>query len=94
MIQSNYSLINLSLLIIGTLFIRGSLIAFYGKFKIKTVQKELFTDIPATFLPGLIISATFFHPGSVEWMRGKERIFDFTCQQSSVLFCTQYICGG
>jgi branched-subunit amino acid transport protein len=84
MIQSDYFLINLSLLAMGTLFIRGSFIAFSGKFKIKPALIELFTYIPAAILPGLIIPATFFHRGSVEWMGGKER---FLILLASSLLC-------
>lgn len=73
MINGNYFLLNVVALTFGTIFIRGFFIALSGKMKISPKVKELFTYIPAAIFPALIIPATFFHQGAVEWLGGKER---------------------
>lgn len=73
MINGNYFLINVTLLTIGTVIIRGCFIALSAKVKISAQIKELFTYIPAAIFPALIIPTTFFHQGTVEWLQGKER---------------------
>lgn len=75
MINNNYFLLNVLILTIGTIAIRGSFIALSGKMNISAKVKDLFTYIPAAILPALVIPATFFHKGHVEWMAGKERFF-------------------
>ena len=68
MIPQGYYWVNVVLLAVGTLVIRGSIITLSAKVKISDRLKELFTFIPAFVAP-----AVFFHKGSVEWMMGKER---------------------
>lgn len=74
MIPQGYFWINVLLLGIGTLAIRGSIIAISGKVKISNRLKELFTFIPAAILPAFVAPAVFFHQGAVTWMAGKERV--------------------
>lgn len=62
MINSNYFLVNVFLLTIGTLVIRGFFISLSGKMKITDKTRELFSFIPAAVLPAFIFPATFFHP--------------------------------
>lgn len=73
MINDNYFFFNVIALTIGTIMIRGSFIALSGKMKISNKVKDLFSYIPAAILPALIVPATFFHQGTVEWLSGKER---------------------
>lgn len=73
MIQENYFLICVVALTLGTVFIRGSFIAFSSKMNISGKVKELFSFIPAAIFPALIVPVTFFHQGNVEWIGGKER---------------------
>ncbi len=73
MIQDHYFLTVVFLLAAGTLIIRGSFISLSGKFVISQNLKDLFTFIPAAILPALIIPATFFHQGKVEWLENHER---------------------
>lgn len=73
MINSNYFYLCVILLVVGTLTIRGSFIAFSGKIVISPKVKELFTFIPAAILPALVIPATFYHQGTVDWLMYKER---------------------
>lgn len=61
MINSNYFYLNVVLLMVGTLLIRGSFISLSGKFEISPKIKELFTFIPAAILPALIFPGSFFH---------------------------------
>lgn len=75
MINEHYFLIIVCLLAIGTIAIRGSFIALAGKMVISTRVRELFSYIPAAILPALIIPATFFHQGKVEYLYEKERFF-------------------
>lgn len=73
MINGNYFLLNVALLTVGTIFIRGFFIALSGRMNISPKVKELFTFIPAAIFPALIMPAAFFHKGSVELLAGKER---------------------
>lgn len=73
MIPQSYYWVNVFLLAVGTLVIRGSIIALSAKVKISDRLKELFTFIPAAILPAFVAPAVFFHKGTVEWMMGKER---------------------
>ncbi len=74
MINDNYFLLNVILLAIGTIIIRGSFIALSGKMKNSEKLRELFSFIPAAVLPAFIFPATFFHRGVVESIYGKERV--------------------
>jgi branched-subunit amino acid transport protein len=69
----DYYFMNVLLLAIGTLFIRGSFIAFSNKMTITPKLKKLFTFIPAAIFPALIVPATFFHQGHIDWLFHKER---------------------
>ena len=73
MINENYFLLNVVVLSFGTIFIRGFFIALSGKMRIYPRAKELFTFIPAAIFPALIVPATFFHQGTLEYLGGKER---------------------
>jgi len=72
-IEGKYFFINMIALMIGTIFIRGSFIAFSQKMNITPKVRELFTYIPAAIFPALIVPATYFHQGQVAWIGGKER---------------------
>lgn len=73
MIDSAYFLINVCLLTVGTIFIRGFFISMSGKMKNTEKFRELFSYIPAAIFPAIIIPASFFHQGKVEWLMQKER---------------------
>lgn len=73
MINQNYFLLNVLLLAIGTISIRGCFIALSGKMKVSNKIRELFGYIPAAILPAFIFPATFFHQGIVAHLAGKER---------------------
>lgn len=74
MIPLGYYWLTVILLAIGTIAIRGSIIALSARAKISDRLKELFTYIPAAILPAFIAPAVFFHQGEVSWMIGKERV--------------------
>lgn len=74
MIPLSYYWLNVALLAVGTIAIRGSIIALSARAKISDRLKELFTFIPAAILPAFIAPAVFFHQGQVEWIMGKERV--------------------
>ncbi|MES2802049.1 MAG: AzlD domain-containing protein [Bdellovibrionota bacterium] len=74
MIPQGYYWLNIVLLAIGTIAIRGSIIALSTRAKISERLKELFTFIPAAILPAFIAPAVFFHQGDVSWVMGKERV--------------------
>lgn len=74
MIPLGYYWLTVILLAIGTMAIRGSIIALSARAKISDRLKELFTFIPAAILPAFIAPAVFFHQGQVSWMVGKERV--------------------
>ncbi len=74
MINTNYFLLNVVLLAVGTIMIRGSFIALSGKMKNSEKLRELFGFIPAAILPAFILPATFFHRGIVASLYGKERV--------------------
>lgn len=73
MINSTYFLLNVFLLAVGTLSIRGCFIALSNRMNITPKLRELFTFIPASIFPALIMPGSFFHQGSVLWLGGKER---------------------
>lgn len=75
MIDGNYFLLNVFLLAVGTITIRGFFIALSHRMKVSTQMRELFTFIPAAILPGFILPATFFHEGTIAALAGKERFF-------------------
>lgn len=74
MIPLGYYWLTVILLAIGTIAIRGSIIALSARTKISDRLKELFTYIPAAILPAFIAPAVFFHQGEVSWVMGKERV--------------------
>ncbi len=74
MIDGHYFLLNVVLLALGTIAIRGSFIAFSGRMQISPRTRELFSYIPAAIFPALILPATFFHQGQVAALAGKERL--------------------
>ena len=73
MIGSKYFLINVVLLMIGTISIRGSFISLSGKMNISDKVRQLFTYIPAAIFPALIVPVTFYHQGESQFLFGKER---------------------
>ncbi len=74
MIEQNYFWTNVFLLSVGTLLIRGSIIAISSKVKISDRWREIFSYIPAAILPAFIAPAVFFHQGHADWLYGKERV--------------------
>jgi branched-subunit amino acid transport protein len=74
MIPSDYFWMNIFLLAVGTLAIRGSIIAISSRIKISERLRELFSYIPAAILPAFVAPAVFFHKGSVGWLAGRERL--------------------
>jgi len=74
MIPLGYYWLTVILLALGTIAIRGSIIALSARAKISDRLRELFTFIPAAILPAFIAPAVFFHQGEVSWMLGKERV--------------------
>lgn len=74
MIDSSYFWQNIFFLALGTIAIRGSIIAISGKVKISERLRELFSFIPAAILPAFIAPAVFYHQGQVEWAFHKERL--------------------
>lgn len=85
MIPQGYFWMNVFLLAVGTLAIRGSIIAISAKVKISERLKEIFTFIPAAILPAFVAPAVFFHEGTVSWIFGKERVV--------VLFLATILCA-
>jgi len=75
MIDTEYFWLNIFFLSLGTIAIRGSIIALSAKVKISDRIKEIFSFIPAAILPAFVAPAVFFHQGRVEWALGKERFF-------------------
>lgn len=69
-----YFFLNVILLALGTITIRGFFIVLSGKIRISEKARELFSFIPAAILPAFILPAVFFHQGSVEALAGKERL--------------------
>ncbi len=72
-IDSHYFWQNVFFLAIGTIAIRGSVIAISERVKISERVRELFSYIPAAILPAFIAPSLFFHQGHVAWVYGKER---------------------
>jgi branched-subunit amino acid transport protein len=73
MIEPGYFWNNIFILALGTIAIRGSIIALSTKIKISERWKEVFSFIPASILPAFVAPAVFFHKGQVDWIFGKER---------------------
>jgi len=78
MIETGYFWNNVFLLAIGTLAIRGSIIALSARVKISDRVKQIFSFIPAAILPAFIAPMVFFHQGSVAWAFEKERFLILT----------------
>lgn len=77
MIEASYFWTVVIFLSIGTLAIRGSIIAVSsaGKFAISDRMRELFTFIPAAIIPAIVVPMVFFHNGKVEWLGQRERLW-------------------
>lgn len=75
MIETGYFWQNIFLLAVGTILIRGSIIAISAKVKISDRLREIFSFIPAAILPAFVAPMVFFHEGRVEWLFQKERFF-------------------
>jgi branched-subunit amino acid transport protein len=75
MIDAHYFWIVVVFLAIGTIAIRGSIIAISGKFEISDRMRELFTFIPAAIIPAIVAPMVFFHHGKVDWLGGRERLW-------------------
>lgn len=75
MINASYFWIVVFFLAVGTLAIRGSIIAISGKVVISDRMRELFTFIPAAIIPAIVAPMVFFHAGKVEWLGGRERLW-------------------
>ncbi len=73
MIDSVYFWFNISVLAVGTLAIRFSIIAVSSRVVVSERTKEIFSFIPAAILPALITPMVFFHKGHVAWAFEKER---------------------
>lgn len=72
--SQSYFWLNILAIAVGTLMIRGSLIALSQKVRINERTKEIFSFIPAAILPAFIGPAVFFHQGQVSWLYEKERL--------------------
>ncbi len=75
MIQAQYFWLNTFLLAIGTLLIRSSILLFSSKIVISDRLREIFSFIPSAVLPALAVPMAFYHPGTVDWLLNKERVF-------------------
>jgi branched-subunit amino acid transport protein len=64
---------NVLLLAVGTLAVRGSIIALSSRIQFSERARELLSFIPAAILPAFIAPAVFFHQGRVPEALGKER---------------------
>lgn len=74
MIDSGYFWTIVFFLAIGTLAIRGSIIAMSSRIRISDQVRNIFSYIPAAILPAFIAPSVFFHQGQVGWAYGKERL--------------------
>lgn len=74
MIDSIYFWSILFFMIIGTICIRGSIIAMSSKFKINDRVRELFSYFPAAIFPAFIVPNAFYHQGQSQMFAGKERL--------------------
>lgn len=74
MIETTYFWWNIVALALGTILIRGSIIAVSSKIVISDRTKKIFSFIPAAILPAFIAPAVFFHKGHVGIVFGKERM--------------------
>lgn len=75
MIETSYFWIVVGFLAVGTIAIRGSIIAISGKVVISDRMRELFTFIPAAIIPAIVAPMVFFHVGTVDWLGGRERLW-------------------
>lgn len=73
MIDPKYFWFNVICLGLGTVSIRGSIVAISSKIHISNRWREIFSYIPAAILPAFVAPAVFFHRGSVEVLWGEER---------------------
>ncbi len=73
MIETNYFWLNVILLAVGTLTIRGSFIAMSSRITISDRWRQIFSYIPVAVLPAFVAPAVFFHEGHQAWLLGKER---------------------
>lgn len=73
-IAEGYFWFNVICLAIGTIAIRGSIIAISKRVKITERMKELFSFIPAAILPAILTPAVWFHQGQGVLLQGKERL--------------------
>lgn len=75
MIPTDYFWKNIFLLALGTILIRGSIIAISSKVRVSQRVREIFSFIPAAVLPAFIAPSVSYHTGKVEWLYDKERLF-------------------
>lgn len=73
MIKTDYFLLIVLCLTVGTVAIRGCFIALSSRLVIGPQLRQLFTFIPAAIFPAIVVPATFFHSGHVGFVFGKER---------------------
>lgn len=74
MIESTFFWVILFFMIIGTICIRGSVIAMSSKLTISDRLRELFSYFPAAIFPAFIVPSAFYHQGQSELFAGKERL--------------------
>jgi branched-subunit amino acid transport protein len=74
-VDSSYFWLNTLMLALGTILIRGSIIAVSSKIVITDRHKDIFKLIPAAILPAMLAPMVYFHQGQVAWLHGKERLF-------------------
>lgn len=63
-----------TMLALGTLTIRGSIIAMSSKIVITEKTKEVFSFIPAAILPAFIAPSIFYHQGQLVEIWNNERL--------------------
>lgn len=61
-------------LAVGTIAIRGSVIAVSSRLKVSERMREAFSFIPAAVLPAMAVPMVFYHQGRQDWLLGKERL--------------------
>lgn len=61
-------------MIVGTICIRGSVIAMSSKLTISDRLRELFSYFPAAIFPAFIVPNAFYHQGQSQLFAGKERL--------------------
>lgn len=74
MIESTFFWVILFFMIVGTICIRGSVIAMSSKLTINDRLRELFSYFPAAIFPAFILPSAFYHQGQSELFAGKERL--------------------